>query len=34
MSSSPHGTDTSQVEVTHVSTNGVWLLAHDKKHQG
>lgn len=31
MSSSPNGTDTSPVEVTHVSANGVWLLAHDKE---
>ena len=29
MSSSPNGSDTSTVEVTHVSANGVWLLAHD-----
>ncbi len=31
MSSLPHGKDTSPVEVTHVSSQGVWLLAHDKE---
>ena len=31
MSSKPHGVSTSQVEVTHVSSHGVWLLAHDRE---
>ena len=28
MKSFAHGNNTSEVEVTHVSANGVWLLAH------
>lgn len=28
MSSQPHGEPTSPVEVTHISSHGVWLLAH------
>ena len=31
MSSLVHGKDTSAVEVTHISTHGVWLLAHGKE---
>jgi Protein of unknown function (DUF2442) len=31
MKSSAHGNSTSEVEVTHVSANGVWLLAHKKE---
>ena len=31
MSSLEHGKDTSAVEVTHISTHGVWLLAHGKE---
>ncbi len=31
MSSISHGKDTSAVEVTHISTHGVWLLAHGKE---
>lgn len=31
MSLSMHGSSTSAVEVTHISANGVWLLAHDKE---
>ena len=31
MSSSAHGNSTSAVEVTHISSHGVWLLAHDKE---
>jgi hypothetical protein len=31
MSSGPHGKRTSAVEVTHVSSHGVWLLAHGKE---
>lgn len=31
MSSLAHGTNISEVEVTHISTHGVWLLAHDKE---
>lgn len=31
MSSSALGTLTSQVEVTHISNHGVWLLAHDQE---
>lgn len=31
MSSLAHGNNTSAVEVTHVSSHGVWLLAHDKE---
>jgi hypothetical protein len=26
------GTGTSTVEVTHVSSHGIWLLAHDEEH--
>jgi len=32
MSSSPHGDDTSEVEVTNISSHGVWLLAHGEEH--
>jgi hypothetical protein len=32
MSSSAHGSNTSEVEVTHISSHGVWLLAHGKEH--
>ena len=31
MSSDPRGKRTSAVEVTHVSSHGVWLLAHGKE---
>ncbi len=31
MSSSMHGKRTSAVEVTNISTHGVWLLANDKE---
>ncbi len=31
MSSLPHGSNTSPVEVTHVSSHGIWLLAHDEE---
>jgi len=31
MSSLQHGKDTSLVEVTHISSHGVWLLAHGKE---
>ncbi|HID82871.1 MAG TPA: DUF2442 domain-containing protein [Chromatiales bacterium] len=31
MSSLAHGNNTSAVEVTHISTHGVWLLAHKKE---
>jgi len=31
MSSLAHGGSTSEVEVTHISADGVWLLAHDKE---
>ncbi len=31
MSSLAPGQSTSAVEVTHISTHGVWLLAHDKE---
>ncbi len=31
MSSLAHGNSTSQVEVTHISSNGVWLLTHDEE---
>lgn len=31
MSSLPHGNSTSLVEVTHISSHGVWLLAHEKE---
>jgi len=31
MSSRPHGANTSRVEVTHVSSHGLWILAHDKE---
>jgi hypothetical protein len=27
-----HGTSTSQVEVTHISQHGVWLLANEVEH--
>ena len=26
-----HGNSTSKIEVTHISTHGVWLLAHDEE---
>ncbi len=29
--SQPHGTTTSQIEVTNVSRYGVWILAHGKE---
>lgn len=32
MSSLAHGASTSAVEVTHVSSLGIWLLAHDVEH--
>jgi len=32
MSSSKHGVPTSEVEVTHVSSHGVWLLAGGREH--
>ena len=32
MSSPVHGSNTSEVEVTHISSHGVWLLAHGKEH--
>lgn len=31
MSSLTHGNSSSEVEVTHISSHGVWLLAHDKE---
>ena len=31
MSSLAHGTNISEVEVTHISSHGVWLLAHGKE---
>lgn len=31
MSLSAHGTATSAVEVTNISSHGVWLLAHDRE---
>ena len=31
MSSSAHGENTSEVEVTNISNHGVWLLSHDKE---
>jgi len=31
MSSLAHGNNTLAVEVTNISTHGVWLLAHDKE---
>lgn len=31
MNSLAHGNSTSQVEVTHISSNGVWLLTHDEE---
>jgi hypothetical protein len=31
MSSLAHGNNTSAVEVTHISSNGVWLLTHDEE---
>ncbi len=31
MSSLAHGTNISEVEVTHISSHGVWLLAHEKE---
>lgn len=31
MSLSMHGSSTSAVEITHISANGVWLLAHNKE---
>jgi len=31
MSSLQHGKDNSLVEVTHISSHGVWLLAHGKE---
>lgn len=31
MSVSVSGTTTSEVEVTHVSRHGVWILSHDKE---
>ncbi len=31
MSSLSHGNSISTVEVTHISSHGVWLLAHDQE---
>lgn len=31
MNSSKLGTNTSQVEITHISSHGVWLLAHGQE---
>ncbi|MDE0366497.1 MAG: DUF2442 domain-containing protein [Gammaproteobacteria bacterium] len=31
MSSDPHGLTTSDVEVTHVSRHGIWLLVRDRE---
>jgi len=31
MSSKPHGVPNSQVEVTNVSSHGLWLLAHGRE---
>ncbi|MBU2568823.1 MAG: DUF2442 domain-containing protein [Gammaproteobacteria bacterium] len=31
MSSLAHGNNTLEVEVTNISTHGIWLLAHDKE---
>ncbi len=32
MSSLTHGTNTSDVEVTHISGNGIWLLTNGQEH--
>ena len=32
MNSLPHGDSTSDVEVTNISTHGLWLLAHDTEY--
>ena len=32
MTLAPRGTSTSEVEISHVSRHGVWLLAHDEEH--
>ena len=32
MSSSVHGIPTSKVEVTNISSHGIWLLAADREH--
>ena len=31
MSSLLHGVNTSEIEVTHISSHGIWLLAHEKE---
>ena len=31
MKSSLHGESTSPVEVTHISSNGIWILAHNEE---
>lgn len=31
MSSDPHGLTTSEIEVTHVSRHGIWLLVRDRE---
>ena len=31
MNSLAHGNSTSAVEVTHISTHGIWLLTHNKE---
>ena len=31
MSSLAHGNNTSAVEISHISSNGVWLLSNDKE---
>lgn len=31
MSLSAHGGSTSAVEVTHISSHGIWMLAHDRE---
>ena len=31
MSSKPHGVISSELEVTNISSHGVWLLAHDQE---
>jgi hypothetical protein len=31
MSLQPHGKSTLEVEVTHISSHGIWLLAHERE---
>jgi len=32
MKSEMHGTNTSQVEITHISQHGIWLLCHNTEY--